>query len=71
MSTTIDKMSDLIDSAIDNARQAGVRRGINASVEALEELKAEYIRIGQPMAAGVINTALVKLLALNIEEVEG
>ena len=57
--------------ALTKARQAGVKRGLNASVQALEELKAEYIRMGQSLAAGVVNTAIVKLQALTIEEVEG
>jgi hypothetical protein len=69
--STIEQMWNKIDDSIDTARQAGVLRGLNASIQAMEDLKAEYIRMGQPMAAGVINTAIVKLMALTVDEVEG
>ena len=64
-------MSEATSSNLDNARQAGVCRGLNANIQAMEELKAEYIAMGQPFAAGIINTAIINLKAFTVEEVEG
>ena len=55
--------------AIRNARQAGVQRGINASIQALEELRSRHSK--RSSGYNDLSLAIVKLQALTIDQVEG
>jgi hypothetical protein len=52
-------------------RQAGVQRGINASIQALTELQTEYTKLGIQIGVATLANAIKTLQALNIDEVEG
>jgi hypothetical protein len=52
-----------------NARQAGVKRGINASIQALEELRSRHGK--RSSGYNDLSLAIIKLQALTVEEVEG
>ena len=54
---------------IRNARQAGVKRGINASITALEELRSRHNK--RSSGYNDLSLAIVKLQALTVEKVEG
>ncbi len=60
---------------MDKARKAGVRRGINAAIQILEELELPYnsdrvthMQVGMQYAK---NKAIQELRSLTVEEVEG
>ncbi len=52
-----------------NARQTGVKRGINASIQALEELRSRHGK--RSSGYNDLSLAIIKLQALTVEEVEG
>jgi hypothetical protein len=54
---------------IRNARQAGVQRGINASIQALEELRSRHSK--RSSGYNDLSLAIMKLQALTIDQVEG
>ena len=61
--------------AVDEARKAGVRRGINAAIQILEELDLPYnhdrvthMQVGMQHAK---NKAIQELRSLTVEEAEG
>ena len=54
---------------IRQARRAGVTRGINASIQALEELRSRHNK--HSSGYNELTIAILKLQALNIDEVEG
>ena len=54
---------------IRNARQAGVQRGINASIQALEELRSRHNK--RSSGYNDLSLAITKLQALTIDQVEG
>lgn len=54
---------------LEKSRQAGVQRGINASIQALEELRSRHSK--RSSGYNDLSLAIVKLQALTIEEVEG
>jgi hypothetical protein len=54
---------------LDKARQAGVQRGINASIQALEELRSRHNK--RSSGYNDLSMAINKLQALTINQVEG
>ena len=55
--------------AINHARIAGVKRGINASIETLEKLRSMHSK--RSSGYNDLTLAIIKLQELTIEEVEG
>ena len=56
-------------SELDKARQAGVQRGISASIQALEELRSRHSK--RSSGYNDLSLAITKLQALTIDQVEG
>ena len=59
---------DLTETQIDNIRQAGVRRGINASIARLENVRD--LHATNSSAWWELNFAITTLLALTVAEAE-
>ena len=60
-----------ITEAIETARQAGVRRGINGAIEKLEEIKAQYANLDSQIGVAAMASAIHALSFLTVAEVEG
>lgn len=67
--STIFKIAEVIDTDLDRARKAGVRRGINAAKEAIEFCLAQNAK--GSMAYNELQRALQLIDRLTIDEVEG
>lgn len=69
MSTPIITNDENFSRDLITARQAGVKRGINASIQALEELRSRHGK--RSSGYNDLSLAIIKLQALTVEEVEG